>query len=87
MASNTARTTGKTIISLPRRVEKRAIKRAQAKKLEALRESGTAYPRGNRDIPPIIACRRPELNHYLGQRYNPFSGKVCFTVVFTLCLD
>jgi superfamily II DNA/RNA helicase len=68
-------TAGKTVIKLPRVVEKRAIKRLETKKLEALRESGTSYPRGNRDIPPIISCRRTELNHYFGQRYNPFVGK------------
>ena len=76
--NQTATAAGKTIIKIPYRVEQRAIKRANAKRLEALRESGTAYPRGNRDIPPVISCRRPELNHYLGQRYNPYTGKVSY---------
>ena len=75
MTWNRFNTAGKTIIKLPRVVERRATKRLEAKKLEALRESGTSYPRGNRDIPPIISCRRTELNHYFGQRYNPFIGK------------
>ena len=76
MVWNTAKTAGKKVITVPLRVERRAVKRLESKKLEVLRESGTAYPRGNRDIPPIISCRRPELNHYFGQRYNPFIGKL-----------
>ena len=76
MSWKSASTAGKTVIKVPLRVERRAAKRLEAKRLEALRESGTAYPRGNRDIPPIIACRRTELNHYFGQRYNPFIGKL-----------
>ena len=67
---------GKTVIKYPLRVEQRAAKRLEAKKLKALQESGTAYPKGNRDMPPIISCRRPELNHYFGQKYNPFTGKL-----------
>ena len=67
---------GKTVIKLPLRVERRAAKRLEAQKLKALQESGTAYPKGNRDLPPIISCRRPELNHYFGQKYNPYTGKL-----------
>ena len=69
-------TTGKTVIKLPLKVTQRANKRQEAKKLKALQESGTSYPKGNRDMPPIISCRRSELNHYFGQRYNPFTGKL-----------
>ena len=76
MAWNASNTVGKTVIKIPVTVDRRATKRLNKMKLEALRESGTAYPRGNRNIPPIISCRRPELNHYLGQRYNPFVGKL-----------
>jgi len=44
--------------------------------MEELAESGTAYPKGNRSIMPVISCRRTELNHYQGQRVNPFKKLV-----------
>ena len=51
---------GKTVIKLPLRVERRATKRIEAQKLKALQESGTAYPKGNRDLPPVP---RPAEHH------------------------
>ena len=62
----------KPVITLPVRVHRRAIKRREKQRLEELEDSGSAYPKGNRDLPPVIACRRKELNFYQGQRHNPF---------------
>ncbi len=60
------------IITLPVRVHQRALKRREkqrGKELEAMHEK---YYRGDRDVPPIVSCRRTELNHFKGQVYPPF---------------
>jgi len=62
----------KPIITMPVRVHRRALKRQEKQRLEELADQGSAYPKGDRKAMPVITCRRPELNHYQGQFYNPF---------------
>jgi len=57
---------------LPVVVHRRALKRSEKMKMAELQEAGTAYPKGDTKAQPVISCRRPELNHYQGQRPSPF---------------
>ena len=63
----------KPIISIPVRVNQRAIKRQEKIRIKELEEAHSRYSKGDRKF-PIIKCRRSELDHFRGQTYAPFKG-------------
>ena len=63
---------GKNLITVPVRVLNRAKKRQEKIRIREIEDQHSKYYRGDRKLPPLIMCRRPELNHYLGQVYPPF---------------
>ena len=63
---------GKPVITIPVRVNQRAIKRQEKLRMRELEAKHSKYYKGDRNLPPIITCRRPELNHFKGQTYPPF---------------
>ena len=63
---------GKPVITIPIRVNQRAIKRQEKIRMRELEAKHSKYYKGDRNLPPIITCRRPELNHFKGQTYSPF---------------
>jgi hypothetical protein len=62
----------KPIISIPVTVHHRAIKRQDKLRSKALQAEHSKFHAGDRSIPALIKCRRPELNHFKGQIYAPF---------------
>ena len=62
----------KPVISMPVALQRKSIKRIQKQRAKELEANHSKYSSGDRDSPPIIQCRRPELNHYKGQTYSPF---------------
>lgn len=67
-----SRNVSKPVISIPTVVHRRAVKRSEKIRAKELEEAHSRYYKGDRNIPPVISCRRPELNHYKGQQYAPF---------------
>ena len=63
----------KPIISIPVRVNQRAIKRQEKIRIKELEEAHSRYSKGDLKF-PIIKCRRPELDHFRGQTYAPFKS-------------
>ena len=63
----------KPIISIPVRINQRAIKRQEKIRIKELEEAHSRYSKGDRKF-PIIKCRRSELDHFRGQTYAPFKG-------------
>merc|ERR1719295_2469403 len=62
----------KPVITMPVVVHRRALKRKEKLRIQELAEAGTAYPKGDKTLTPVISCRRRELDHYQGARPNPF---------------
>ena len=63
----------KPIISIPVRVNQRAIKRQEKIRIKELEEVHSRYSKGDGKF-PIIKCRRQELDHFRGQTYAPFKS-------------
>lgn len=62
----------KPIIRVPITLQRRNAKRLDKLRAKELEAKHSKYHPGERNLPPIIHCRRPELNHYKNQTYSPF---------------
>ena len=62
----------KPVISIPVPVQRRMAKREEKIRAKQLEAKHSRYYEGDRKLPPIISCRRPELDHYKGQMYASF---------------
>ena len=62
----------KPVITIPLRVNQRAIKRQEKIRMKELEAKHSKYYKGDRTLPPLIKCRRSELDHFKGQIYPSF---------------
>ena len=62
----------KPVITIPLRVNQRAVKRQEKIRMKELEAKHSKYYKGDRTLPPLIKCRRSELDHYKGQIYPSF---------------
>ena len=62
----------KPVITIPVTVQRRMTKRQDKLRAKALEAKHSRFNQGDRNIPPLISCRRSEVNHYKGQTYPPF---------------
>ena len=60
------------VISVPLKVQRTEAKRQDKLRAKQLEAQHSRYFEGDRTIPPLISCRRQELDHYKGQMYAPF---------------
>ena len=62
----------KPVITIPVTVQRRMTKRQDKLRAKVLEAKHSRFNQGDRTIPPLISCRRSELDHYKGQTYPPF---------------